>query len=222
MNTHPYGPHFVGFNHDYLHESVVHVEVDKATVPAIWQRMRDSLDGTPIPAVAVAATQVGVPVNAVYYDLSDFSELIDTSVDSIGESSVASYEPLPLSGLVTELEITDRLLDQPMVDTPEGCLSLPGLYVTTRRYAEINLIGNIYRFANANPRRFSVRLSGFPAIMFQHEYDHLNGRLMTDRMAYPYKYVGPSEDDYHEIVNSISKKRKQLAQENTEWLKNNA
>jgi peptide deformylase len=31
-------------------------------------------------------------------------------------------------------------------------------------------------------KKFTLNLSGFPARIFQHEYDHLDGRLFHDRM----------------------------------------
>lgn len=66
----------------------------------------------------------------------------------------------------------------------ESCLSLPDLKkpVTTQRYKQITI-------ENGFDRNKYV-LYGMEAIACQHEIDHLNGLLITDRQAKP--YVRPS------------------------------
>ena len=59
----------------------------------------------------------------------------------------------------------------------EGCLSLPGKRVNTRRYKYIEAEWN----ENRQTRRGVFR--DMEAVIFQHEYDHLDGILMTDRQA---------------------------------------
>lgn len=55
----------------------------------------------------------------------------------------------------------------------EGCLSFPGKFVKTKRYNEIYISNNL-----VEPESFI--LTGFPAIIVQHELDHLNGVLLPD------------------------------------------
>ncbi len=54
----------------------------------------------------------------------------------------------------------------------ERCLSLPGLAIDTIRYKEITI-------QNGDGRRFVFE--GLEAIVVQHEIDHMNGLLITDR-----------------------------------------
>lgn len=63
----------------------------------------------------------------------------------------------------------------------ESCLSLPDLKkpVTTQRYKEITI-------ENGFDKGRYV-LYGQEAIVFQHEYDHLCGKLILDRKAQPYQ-----------------------------------
>lgn len=60
----------------------------------------------------------------------------------------------------------------------EGCLSVPGLrgYVERARKIEVK-----YLDENAEPR--TLVAEGFPATVFQHEFDHLDGKLFVDRLA---------------------------------------
>ena len=60
---------------------------------------------------------------------------------------------------------------------PEGCLSLPGLRGYVSRYRSV-LVSYIDR-ETLQPRKDTVH--GFTAVIFQHECDHLDGILYTDR-----------------------------------------
>jgi len=57
----------------------------------------------------------------------------------------------------------------------EGCLSLPGVIARKRRAKKIRAT---YQDIEGNHR--SIELEGFAARIFQHEYDHMDGILITD------------------------------------------
>ncbi|KAL6136292.1 hypothetical protein ACLB2K_061588 [Fragaria x ananassa] len=90
----------------------------------------------------------------------------------------------------------------------EGCLSFPGIYadVQLRSHLKLNSVivaicvvqlHAVYKGCNELKRpesvkidardisgaRFTVNLSGLPARVFQHEFDHLQGILFFDRMT---------------------------------------
>ena len=58
----------------------------------------------------------------------------------------------------------------------EGCLSIPGLSGTVTRAQQIGLRYRDEQFAEK-----TETISGFTAVIFQHEADHLDGILYTDR-----------------------------------------
>jgi peptide deformylase len=60
----------------------------------------------------------------------------------------------------------------------EGCLSIPGLNVSIQRSKSIRIVAHD---AMGNP--VEERASGHVARIWQHEFDHLNGILLTDRMG---------------------------------------
>lgn len=66
----------------------------------------------------------------------------------------------------------------------EGCLSVdrPTDGKITPRHKEIMIQGIVYDSKNDSFRNEKMKLSGFPAIVFQHEFDHLNGILYVDKM----------------------------------------
>ncbi len=59
----------------------------------------------------------------------------------------------------------------------EGCLSIPGFYGDVKRAQQITLRYRDEQFAER-----TERISGFTAVIFQHETDHLDGIFYTDRM----------------------------------------
>lgn len=60
----------------------------------------------------------------------------------------------------------------------EGCLSIPGVYAPVARKEKIAI--QAYNLAG---EEISGELEGYFARIFQHELDHLDGRLFIDRIA---------------------------------------
>lgn len=60
----------------------------------------------------------------------------------------------------------------------EGCLSFPGIYAQIERAEQLDLEAIDLQ---GNPIRFTAK--GFPAIILQHEHDHLEGVLFHTRMS---------------------------------------
>lgn len=60
----------------------------------------------------------------------------------------------------------------------EGCLSIPGQYGEVKRPAGVTLVGQ-----SATGKKLKVKAWDMLARIFQHEVDHLNGKLYTDRMG---------------------------------------
>jgi peptide deformylase len=58
----------------------------------------------------------------------------------------------------------------------EGCLSIPGFIGDVERLDQITIKGQ-----NRFGKPMRVKASGWMARIFQHEIDHLNGVLFTDR-----------------------------------------
>lgn len=63
-------------------------------------------------------------------------------------------------------------------DFLEGCLSVPDFFGTVKRYFKIKIEWKELRGERLVSKR--KELSGFEAIVWQHEYDHLNGVLFID------------------------------------------
>ncbi len=60
----------------------------------------------------------------------------------------------------------------------EGCLSLPGLHEDVRRPLAIRM-----RYLDENFVAHDEAFEGLPARVIQHEYDHIEGTVFTDRLS---------------------------------------
>ena len=62
---------------------------------------------------------------------------------------------------------------------PEGCLSVPGMRGTVPRYSRVVI--SYVRPGGKVRDRVQEAVEGFTAVIFQHECDHLDGILYTDK-----------------------------------------
>jgi len=60
----------------------------------------------------------------------------------------------------------------------EGCISIPDIYAEVTRHKDITV-----KYQDTDGVEHRENLSGFEAVVFQHEFDHLNGVLFTDRVS---------------------------------------
>ncbi len=68
---------------------------------------------------------------------------------------------------------------QGSLNDEEGCLSAPGVYAKLKRAGVVTI-----RAADAQGRVYEMTGSGLLARAFQHEIDHLDGKLFIDRLDF--------------------------------------
>lgn len=119
------------------------------------------------PGVGIAAPQVGVLKRMFAINFEDFLD------ENRKKYSMAVINPV----------ITSASKLMVYLPNGEGCLSVDRKTtgVTPRHYA-ITIKATVYDFVNNKAKTITEKLEGFPAIVFQHEYDHLDGILFTDKI----------------------------------------
>jgi len=108
------------------------------------------------PGVGLAATQIGVALQLFIVDIADESSPSDLRV-------------------FINPEILERTGD---VTWQEGCLSFPGVQEDIDRAAHVRV-----RAQGRDGKTFELEADGLLAVAIQHEYDHLQGVLMIDKMG---------------------------------------
>ncbi len=110
-----------------------------------------------VPGVGLAAIQVGIDKALIVYDLAPLEEKGSTQV---------LINPRIVEG------------EGEFLSENEGCLSVPDFRADVKRFARVLVEGVD---AEGNPRRFEAE--GYPALVLQHEIDHVNGRLFIDHIS---------------------------------------
>ncbi|PKG22177.1 peptide deformylase [Niallia nealsonii] len=109
--------------------------------------------------VGLAAPQINISKRMIAVHVKD---------ESGNQISYALFNPKIISHSVEKAYLT----------TGEGCLSvdesIPGF---VPRYARIGIRGT-----DLNNKEIKIKLKGLPAIVFQHEIDHLNGVMFYDHI----------------------------------------
>lgn len=113
------------------------------------------------PGVGLAAPQVGIPSRVI---------VVEYPVDDEQEDA-----PKKLFAVVNP-EIKDISAETEM--GVEGCLSIPGLHGEVERALAVTVKGQTRR-----GQPFKIKAKGWMARIFQHEVDHINGVVFTDRAA---------------------------------------
>jgi len=127
--------------------------------------------------VGLAAPQVG---RAVRLFVMDSGPMLGPDEDEDGEPvEVAAADE------VQETPIKRAFINPQMVSetgTPwgfeEGCLSIPGVRELVQRCPDI-----VLRYEDENRQVHEEGFSGMAARIIQHEYDHLEGILFTDKLS---------------------------------------
>ena len=112
--------------------------------------------------VGLAAPQIGKNIRLFVVDCSPWGEEDEACKD---------YRRAFINPEIYEVSEETDLFN-------EGCLSLPGLHEDVRRPIAVKM-----RYLDENFEEHDELFDGFRARVIQHEYDHLDGKVFTDRLA---------------------------------------
>ena len=93
-----------------------------------------------------------------------------------------------------ELVFLNPMISKPKgsIEQEEGCLSLPGVYAPVIRPERVHL--QAYRI---DGEAIDVQLEGLMARVVQHEVDHLDGVMFTDRLSTTHEInIKPSLEEF--------------------------
>ena len=112
--------------------------------------------------VGLAAPQIGKNIRLFIVDCTPWAD---------DEPELADYRKVFINAEIYEHSEETDLFN-------EGCLSLPGLHEDVRRPVAIKM-----RWLDENFVEHDELIDGLPARVIQHEYDHLEGKVFTDRLS---------------------------------------
>lgn len=119
--------------------------------------------------VGLAAPQVGLSVRLFVIDASPFAE--DDDLIENEETDLKDFKRVFINPTILE-EGGDEW------DFNEGCLSIPDVREDVFRQPNIKI-----EYYDENFEKQTEELSGLAARVVQHEYDHIEGVLFTDKLS---------------------------------------
>lgn len=119
--------------------------------------------------VGLAAPQVGLPIRLFLIDPSPFAEDDDLSETDRAELS-------KLKKVFINPQIVEESGDEWAFN--EGCLSIPDIREDVFRKPEV-----VIEYQDENFNSYRETYTGLAARVIQHEYDHIEGVLFTDKLS---------------------------------------
>jgi peptide deformylase len=151
--------------HPVLRQSARELRADELASPEIQTLIDDMID------TMRAAGGAGIAANQVH-------EAVRVAVIEVDHNPRYPYKPpIPLTVVVNPV-LTP--LDDEMVEINEGCLSVPDLRGDVARHVNVRV-----QYLDRDGQAHDEVKRGLTAGTFQHECDHLDGRLFVDRVTDP-------------------------------------
>lgn len=124
--------------------------------------MEDTLEECDKKGAALAANQIGIPLRMFVTN--------------------QSMKSCPVPPFVINPVILEKSQETEMLD--EGCLSFPGFFMKVRRHKQIKVTYVTLTKVDGKyeAKQMEETYDGFWAQVFQHECDHLDGKLFVDAL----------------------------------------
>lgn len=137
------------------------LDILKPLIDDLWETMYNAS------GVGIAAPQIGIS-KAIF--VADFSYFKD-------EENFNDQELINMK----QVFINPKIISETGVNFvyPEGCLSIPNISENVVRKEKLKV-----DFLDENLKPQQMKCSGIIARVIQHEYDHLQGTLFTDKLSY--------------------------------------
>jgi len=165
----------------------------------ILKGMEEALLATVDPiGVGLAAPQVGLSLRIFQMKPTSKSK-VSSYINPVIEK-VSDEEEIPQSSIKGNPPAGGNKPESSKNKLLEGCLSIPDIWGNVTRKKIVSL-----RWQDEKGNTYMKEFSGFPAIIIQHEMDHLNGFLFTKRVMEQNEKLFKShknkegEDEFEEI-----------------------
>lgn len=119
--------------------------------------------------VGLAAPQIGLPIRLFLVDTTPFAEDEDLTAEE--QKSLKDFKRVFINAKITKEEGDEWAFN-------EGCLSIPDVREDVFRQPKITI-----EYVDENFKSHTESFDGLIARVIQHEYDHIEGVLFTDKLS---------------------------------------
>ncbi|QTD37464.1 peptide deformylase [Polaribacter batillariae] len=157
----------VAYGDPILRKVAVKIEPDYKDLDKLITNMKETMYNAS--GVGLAAPQIGKAIRLFIIDASPFSE--DEDLSEKERETLKNFNKVFINAQILEEEGDQWAFN-------EGCLSIPDVREDVFRQPKI-----IIQYQDENFNTHTETLDGLAARVFQHEYDHIEGILFTDKLS---------------------------------------
>lgn len=157
----------VAYGDPVLRKKTKEVGKDYPNLDAILENMFDTMYGAH--GIGLAAPQVGMPIRIFIVDATPFED--DEDLSEAERTYVSTFKRVFINPVIIE-ETGDEWAFN------EGCLSIPDVREDVFRQDTITI-----EYLDENFKAHTETINGIAARIIQHEYDHIEGILFTDKLS---------------------------------------
>ncbi|EAQ41868.1 MULTISPECIES: peptide deformylase [unclassified Polaribacter] len=157
----------VAYGDPVLRKMGVEIDKDYPNLKELIANMKETMYNAS--GVGLAAPQIGKAIRLFVIDASPFAE--DDDLDDEERATLKDFNRVYINPKIIDEEGEEWTFN-------EGCLSIPDVREDVTRKSKVTL-----EYQDEDFNTHTEVLDGLAARVFQHEYDHIEGVLFTDKVS---------------------------------------
>lgn len=157
----------IAYGDPVLRKETEEITKDYPNLDAVLENMFETMYEAR--GIGLAAPQVNLPIRLFIVDASPFADDEDLSEEE--QKFVSTFKRVFLNARILEESGDEWAFN-------EGCLSIPDVREDVFRKPDI-----VMEYQDENFKKHKETFSGMVARIIQHEYDHIEGILFTDKLS---------------------------------------
>lgn len=155
------------YGHPVLRKMGVDIDKDYENLTQLIENMQETMVNAN--GIGLAAPQIGKAIRLFIVDTSPFEK--DEDLDDKEREFLANFKKVFINAKILKEEGEEWVFN-------EGCLSIPDITEDVFRQEKITI-----EYVDENFEKHTDVLDGLAARVVQHEYDHIEGVLFTDKIS---------------------------------------
>jgi peptide deformylase len=157
----------IAYGDPVLRKKCIEIDKDYPDLDKLITNMRETMDNAQ--GVGLAAPQINKAIRLFLVDTRPFAE--DDELPEEERNILANFNKVFINAKILKEEGDEWAFN-------EGCLSIPNIREDVNRKDTITI-----EYVDENFKPHKETLTGLAARVVQHEYDHIEGILFTDKLS---------------------------------------
>ncbi|MBU3010026.1 peptide deformylase [Polaribacter vadi] len=157
----------VAYGDPVLRKECTEITADYPNLKELISNMKETMYNAS--GVGLAAPQIGKAIRLFIIDASPFAE--DEDLSDEDRAVLKTFNKVFINAQILEEEGDEWAFN-------EGCLSIPDVRQDVYRQPKVTI-----EYQDEDFKKHTEVLDGLAARVFQHEYDHIEGVLFTDKLS---------------------------------------